>query len=112
MLRFNSAGDSGGPILDNGVQVGVVSFGIGCARASHNGVYSRVSSVTEWIADMICEMSDEPPASCPAKTTATGPGKLTLHIKYDNFAKEVAYTFQQVKNGKVHLFQPYNSDAK
>uniref|UniRef100_A0A6B2EKJ0 trypsin n=2 Tax=Phlebotominae TaxID=7198 RepID=A0A6B2EKJ0_9DIPT len=45
-------GDSGGPIIreDNGVLVGVVSWGNGCALPGYPGVYSKVSAVREWIA--------------------------------------------------------------
>lgn len=50
-------GDSGGPLLvetDHGkVQVGVVSWGQGCARPMKYGVYSRVSSAIEWIESVI-----------------------------------------------------------
>ncbi|CAL4108054.1 unnamed protein product, partial [Meganyctiphanes norvegica] len=46
-------GDSGGPFVvnENGkyVQVGVVSFGKGCALKNHPGVYARVSKVLDWI---------------------------------------------------------------
>lgn len=58
-------GDSGGPIVDaNGVQVGVTSWGNGCARDGFPGVYARVSAVYDWIQEEICNMSDNPPASC------------------------------------------------
>jgi trypsin len=42
-------GDSGGPLLFGGGQVGVVSWGDGCARASLPGVYSRPGVFEDWI---------------------------------------------------------------
>lgn len=37
--------DSGGPLVDNqGVQVGIVSFGHGCANAQYPGVYTHIGS--------------------------------------------------------------------
>ena len=48
-------GDSGGPLViyDNNaqrwVQVGVVSFGVGCAQPDYPGVYARVSRYASWI---------------------------------------------------------------
>ena len=46
-------GDSGGPLLtgtgDASVLAGVVSWGEGCARPKKYGVYSKVSSVIDWI---------------------------------------------------------------
>ena len=47
-------GDSGGPLVvfdqnNEPVQIGVVSWGEGCARANKYGVYSKVSSAYEWI---------------------------------------------------------------
>jgi secreted trypsin-like serine protease len=47
-------GDSGGPLFvpDGGsgwVQVGIVSFGIGCGRRDFPGVYTRVARYQNWI---------------------------------------------------------------
>jgi secreted trypsin-like serine protease len=50
--RDTCAGDSGGPLVatSNGhvVLVGVTSFGVGCARAGHPGVYTRASAIRAW----------------------------------------------------------------
>jgi len=49
------SGDSGGPIvqLKEGVAtlVGVVSFGMGCARPNWPGVYTQVTHYLDWIAE-------------------------------------------------------------
>ena len=55
-------GDSGGPLVLLGdtplqVQVGVVSWGIGCADPSFPGVYSRVSQAYDWIVCEVCKGS-------------------------------------------------------
>ena len=63
-------GDSGGPLIvwsnnnnnnnnnndDEAVQVGVVSWGIGCA-SGRPGAYSRVSEAYEWIQREVCQKS-------------------------------------------------------
>ena len=53
--RDSCQGDSGGPMFTNDgvnlpVQVGIVSWGDGCARPDKPGVYTRISSVYDFIA--------------------------------------------------------------
>merc|ERR1712038_1875625 len=67
-------GDSGDPIFyqkgdGSYSQVGVVSWGQGCADARYPGVYSRVSGVFDWIKEEVCSRSEYPPAFCPGGST-------------------------------------------
>lgn len=69
-------GDSGGPIVSRKpdgsfVQVGIVSFGIGCGHAEYPGVYTRLALYTDWMKKTI---SAPPPA--PAATAVVLPAPL------------------------------------
>jgi secreted trypsin-like serine protease len=50
-------GDSGGPVMSkaSGTEqlVGIVSWGFGCAEALKYGVYTRVTTVSQWASDTI-----------------------------------------------------------
>lgn len=49
-------GDSGGPLVIRNVQYGIVSWGRGCARATHPGVYSSVANLKSWIESNVEEL--------------------------------------------------------
>ncbi|XP_030246690.1 trypsin beta-like, partial [Drosophila navojoa] len=42
-------GDSGGPLVGDGKLVGIISWGIGCARKDYPGVYTNVAYYRNWI---------------------------------------------------------------
>lgn len=50
--RDTCAGDSGGPLVGSSagraVLVGITSFGVGCGRSGHPGVYTRASAIRSW----------------------------------------------------------------
>ncbi|XP_017050677.1 trypsin alpha-3-like [Drosophila ficusphila] len=49
-------GDSGGPLVSDGKLVGIVSFGILCARPDYPGVYANVAELKPWILNAIAKL--------------------------------------------------------
>lgn len=53
ITSFVFQGDSGGPLMvadgSQWVQVGIVSWGIGCGKGQYPGVYTRVTHFMPWI---------------------------------------------------------------
>jgi trypsin len=117
-------GDSGSPMIVAGasetgegdIQVGVVSWGIGCVSETFPGVYSRVSSQYEWIQMGVCQHSISPPANfnCDdvdinATAAQYNPGSveeddqyksfLTLEISLDAQPQEFSWALTDM-NGK------------
>ncbi|XP_032782705.2 trypsin [Daphnia magna] len=46
-------GDSGGPLYVDGVQVGITSWGYGCADPEYAGIYTRVTTYVNWITETV-----------------------------------------------------------
>ena len=74
-------GDSGGPIMvtETNIQVGITSWGIGCADAFLPGVYARVDKGYSWIEETVC--TDISPEDC------SDDGKLPV-VKLDGSVVE------------------------
>jgi len=84
--RDSCQGDSGGPLIVKGVnnaiedlQVGVVSFGVGCARPAFPGVYAAVRQYVPWIRTTMASFGatlpspGSPPCTTQAPTEAPAP---------------------------------------
>lgn len=66
-------GDSGGPMIVRGydgraIQVGIISWGIGCGREESPGVYVRTSAYGDWIGSVIGMAPDDPRSVEPDPT--------------------------------------------
>jgi trypsin len=76
-------GDSGGPIFEirsgKAVQVGVVSFGEGCARPNRSGVYSRVSGAYDWIQTTMAKLNSGDTSGCRGGKPST-PTKSPMKV--------------------------------
>jgi secreted trypsin-like serine protease len=75
--RDSCQGDSGGPLFvkvgDKQLQAGLVSWGIGCARARAPGVYTRLTNYLGWLYETSGGAVGEnpnPPAVTPAPVTS------------------------------------------
>ncbi|KAB0401459.1 hypothetical protein E2I00_009243, partial [Balaenoptera physalus] len=71
-------GDPGGPLVceknELWIQIGIVSWGVGCGRRNRAGIYTNVSSYFNWI-QMLVLVANNRTLSEPSLSMAKGPGQ-------------------------------------
>lgn len=87
-------GDSGGPLVSQSpatgnkvAQIGITSFGNGCAQPDTYGVYTRVSSYSTWITQNVCSATERPAAPVISVSLTGTQAKL----KFPSVAKATGY---------------------
>jgi secreted trypsin-like serine protease len=94
-------GDSGGPLVvetDLGwKQVGVMSWGEGCALPHYYGVYTRVSFYQDFITKQICESQDRPASP-------------ELFVRIQGDYATVSWSKVKTAEGYQFYYAPYSAD--
>jgi len=115
-------GDSGGPIVKRDYQddgtfidyhVGVVSWGIGCAKPNLPGVYARTSTATAFIQDTICNDFNSVASFCnnplppPTPPPVSCDIELAIQVSTDMYATETAWVLANTNDGQPIISRKY-----
>jgi secreted trypsin-like serine protease len=116
-------GDSGGPMVvhtsrDRWIQIGIVSWGKGCALKDYPGVYTRVSAFGDWIRStvgrdlMIADQElPQPSGEKPAPAPTAHDDEPRSKAQFDNVAG-VVVAFENGDNVKIGDRVSYRVSAR
>jgi secreted trypsin-like serine protease len=113
--RDSCQGDSGGPLMAQTPQgewrqIGIVSWGHGCAQAGFPGIYTRVSAFADWIQSKVNGEVAPNPAPFPADEPSNVPDNPAgLTVDFDKgddvtVGETVAYVAAAKRPGYLAIF--------
>lgn len=101
-------GDSGGPLFvqryGQFYQVGVTSWGIGCAAPGNPGVYARLSFYRNWIESHTGDLNDYPDLEMHVPSVASS-GSTTITLRFSEDVTGVDVSDFSVTDGSLSNFQ-------
>jgi secreted trypsin-like serine protease len=94
--------DSGGPVLVDGLLIGLISYGVDCNDPVYPAVNARVSAVHDWIDKIVCRYSKYIPKDfdCSSQTTTVGSIALLGELMGASTGREEVF---QISRGKLVL---------
>mmetsp|Transcript_26973 Transcript_26973/g.30316 ORF Transcript_26973/g.30316 Transcript_26973/m.30316 type:complete len:627 (+) Transcript_26973:280-2160(+) len=130
-------GDSGGPLVQvvgsTHYQVGVVSWGEGCAQPNRPGVYARTSNSIDWIQNIVCDKwnvqgsglcddddndnsnNPQPPVSEPTPPPVPSPSgdcsnQIQIKFKFDFFSEDISWDIVNKRTQEVVAGKSYRDE--
>lgn len=95
-------GDSGGPLFLDDEQIGIVSFGDGCAKAYKYGVYTKVSNYSNWIRAIATNLPNNQNVKY-TKFIKSGWNLLSLPVE-----KIISYPYREIGYGMIYTYDGYS----
>lgn len=95
-------GDSGSPLVWNGMQVGIVSWQNKGKCGKDPAVYSRVSAAYNWIQEQLCWFSASPPNYC-FDGNYTQVNKTRVDFQYYEDSYKINWLLRDVSSGQILL---------
>ena len=113
-------GDSGGPLVvkyeNEWQQIGIVSWGEGCAKADYYGVYTDVSFYEDFIAEHICNITNVPAApnlqvSIEGNVVTPFWNGIANIDKYQFYYAVMPRHFEELNDLEIHSFSTNKSTS-